>query len=69
MPISVGIDVGGTKILGIAVEDTGRRVGDEVRRPTPRGTDALYDAIFGFIRAVREDGKIDVGLDRAGFHR
>ena len=74
MALSVGVDVGGTKILAIAVEESGRRVGDEVRRPTPNGTDALLDTIVGVIAEVRGSvGAVDVvglgipGLvDRAG---
>ena len=30
---------------------------------------AAGQTLQGYIRAVREDGKIDLGLDRAGFHR
>ncbi|MEY2448438.1 MAG: hypothetical protein QOH79_1914, partial [Acidimicrobiaceae bacterium] len=30
----MGVDVGGTKILAIAVDETGRRIGNEARRPT-----------------------------------
>lgn len=53
MGLSVGVDVGGTKILAIAVDDTGRRIGNEVRRPTPRGSDALFDAMVGAVLEVR----------------
>jgi len=53
MSLSVGVDVGGTKILAIAVDEEGRRVGTEVRRPTPRGADALFDALVGVISEVR----------------
>ena len=49
MGLSVGVDVGGTKILAIAVEESGRRIGNEVRRPTPRGADALFDTMVGVI--------------------
>src|SRR5438477_6066828 len=68
MATSVGVDVGGTKILAIAVEDTGRRVGKEVRRPTPHGTTALLDAIVGVVCAVHASaGEIDaVGLGSPG---
>src|SRR5581483_7333691 len=68
MSLSVGVDVGGTKILAIAVEDSGRRVGKEVRRPTPQGTDALLDAIVGVITEVRASaGDLDaVGLGVPG---
>jgi len=68
MAVAVGIDVGGTKILGIAVEDSGRRVGVEVRRPTPHGASALLDTIVGVIAEVRASaGDIDaVGLGIPG---
>jgi glucokinase len=61
MTTSVGVDVGGTKILAIAVEESGRRVGEEVRRPTPHGTTALLDAIVGVITEVRASaGDVEV---------
>src|SRR4051812_18034215 len=60
MALSVGVDVGGTKILAIAVDESGRRIGNEVRRPTPHGSDALFDAIVGVITEVRAHaGDID----------
>src|SRR5436190_6307017 len=68
MATAVGVDVGGTKILGIAVEDTGRRVGVEVRRATPHGAPALLDAIVGVIAEVGASaGAVDaVGLGIPG---
>lgn len=53
MALSVGVDVGGTKVLAMAVDESGRRVGDEARVPTPRGADALLDAIVGLVESVR----------------
>jgi glucokinase len=53
MALSVGVDVGGTKVLAIAVDETGRRVGNEARRPTPRGAEALLDVMVGVITEVR----------------
>jgi glucokinase len=53
MALSIGVDVGGTKVLAIAIDESGRRVGNEARRPTPRGSDALLDAIVGVITEVR----------------
>jgi len=38
--IAVGIDVGGTKCLGVAVDATGEIVAEE-RRPTPRGDGSI----------------------------
>src|SRR5262245_24583701 len=53
MALSIGVDVGGTKVLAIAIDESGRRVGNEARRPTPRGSDALLDAIVGVISETR----------------
>src|SRR5688500_197897 len=53
MTYTVGVDVGGTKILAIAVDEAGHRVGQEVRRPTPQGTEALFDALIGVLSEVR----------------
>src|SRR6187401_2040745 len=71
---SVGVDVGGTKILAITVDERGRQLGEAVRRPTPRGGDAILDAIVESVADVcRSVGSVDVvgvgipGLvDRAG---
>jgi glucokinase len=46
MALAAGIDVGGTKCLGVVVDASGA-VGAETRRPTPRGGDALIDALAG----------------------
>jgi len=53
MALSIGVDVGGTKVLAIAIDESGRRVGNEARRSTPRGSDALLDVIVGVITEVR----------------
>ena len=68
MGLSVGVDVGGTKILAIAIDETGRRIGNEVRRPTPRGAEALFDAMVGAILEVRASaGDLDaVGVGVPG---
>jgi glucokinase len=68
MALSVGVDVGGTKILAIAVDESGRRIGNEVRRPTPQGADALFDAMVGVVSEVRAStGDIDaVGVGVPG---
>jgi glucokinase len=41
---AAGIDVGGTKCLGVVVDRAGEVV-SESRRPTPRGGDALIDSL------------------------
>ena len=40
----LGLDLGGTKVLGVAMAEDGAVVG-ECRRPTPRGEAALMDAL------------------------
>ena len=50
-----GVDIGGTKVLGIAVDPADpRTVVDEVRVPTPDGGDELMDAIAGVVRTLGE---------------
>lgn len=66
--LSVGVDVGGTKILAVAIDEEGRRIGNEVRRPTPRGTVALFDALIGVLTEVRASaGDVDaIGIGAPG---
>lgn len=40
----VGIDVGGTKVLGVVLDPAGEVV-EELRRPTPRGDDSVAELI------------------------
>lgn len=74
---AVGVDVGGTKLLAVAVDHTGSPV-DEVRVPTPRGGDAIVEAIvalgvdapalgLGVAGLVDRDGVLRVGPNLPGF--
>ncbi|MEO6157467.1 MAG: ROK family protein [Ilumatobacteraceae bacterium] len=47
----VGIDVGGTKCLAVALDETGQIVA-ELRRATPRGPEALLSELVGIIAEV-----------------
>lgn len=48
MTLRIGVDVGGTKILAVAVDDSGREVA-RLRRPTGRGGDAVADGVAAVV--------------------
>lgn len=71
----LGIDVGGTKILGVVVDPDGT-VLREFRRPTPRGDDSLLPLVGAVAEVATElgaTGQLGVGIpglvDRAGVAR
>ena len=43
-PRRLGIDVGGTKCLGVILDPSGAVI-EEQRRPTPNGPDAIIDTL------------------------
>jgi glucokinase len=57
----VGVDVGGTKCLGVALDTDGTIV-DEARIPTPEDADELVAAIVDIGRRLGADGAIGVGV-------
>ena len=64
---TVGVDLGGTKCLGVVVDDNGSIV-DELRVPTPRGEEAIV-AVLGDVAAElmgRHDGIAGVGVGVPG---
>jgi glucokinase len=65
MSSCAGIDVGGTKILGVALDALGVPIGEPVRVPTPAGDEALFDAMVSVVEAL--GGGFDaVGVGVAG---
>ncbi|HEX5366066.1 MAG TPA: ROK family protein [Acidimicrobiales bacterium] len=72
-----GVDVGGTKILGVAVDPAEpTTVVAEVRVATPGGRTAVLDAVAGVVRALEREvdvGAVGVGIaglvDRQGVLR
>lgn len=57
----LGIDVGGTKCLGVILDASGAVI-EEQRRPTPKGPDAIIDAIAELANAMRPWDSIGVGV-------
>jgi glucokinase len=56
----IGIDVGGTKCLGVALDSTGK-VAREVRRPTPHA-DQLVDQLWEMYEELGADGALGIGV-------
>ena len=73
--ISIGLDVGGTKVLGVAIDpvDPATVIAEE-RVPTPEGGEGLVDTLLEVVAALAADGcepaAVGVGVpglvDRAG---
>lgn len=57
----IGIDVGGTKCLGVVLDESGDVV-EEQRRPTPRGTDAFVDTLAELAGALGVTDSLGVGV-------
>ena len=55
---TIGVDVGGTKVLGVVVDRAGAIV-DEHRVPTPRGGPAIVDAIVDVADRLRADHEVE----------
>lgn len=63
---TVGVDVGGTKCLAVALE--AGRIIDERRVPTPAGEPAVLDAVAGVVAEVAGTGQLrGVGIGMPGF--
>jgi glucokinase len=62
--VRVGIDVGGTKALGVVLDAAGAVVAEE-RRPTPRGDHSLgplVDTLVDLARELGVDGSLGIGV-------
>lgn len=60
----IGIDVGGTKALGVALDESGAVIAQD-RRLTPRGDDSLeplVDMLVELARSLGVDGSLGVGV-------
>ena len=56
-----GIDVGGTKLLGVLLDGSGS-VLNEIRRPTPVGADALIDGLAALAGELGSWDSLGIGL-------
>ena len=66
MARTVGIDVGGTKMLAVALDKAGN-VSEPRRVPTPESAAALIDAFVAVVDAQRADAPVDaVGVGAPG---
>lgn len=66
MARTVGVDVGGTKMLALAVDDGGQVAGER-RVPTPDTAAALIDAFVAVVEDQGSDGPVDaVGVGAPG---
>lgn len=67
MGAAVGVDVGGTKLLGVVVDtDDPAVVLDEARVPTPVGAEAVVDAIVTVVGALDDGSAAPVGVGVPG---
>jgi glucokinase len=57
----IGIDVGGTKCLGVVLDDTGEII-EEQRRPTPPGTGAFVDTLAELASALGVTDSLGIGV-------
>jgi glucokinase len=60
-PRRIGIDVGGTKCLGVVLDDAGTVI-EERRRPTPRGPDAIVDTLTELATSLGVHGWLGIGV-------
>ena len=66
MARTVGVDVGGTKMLAVTVDGAGNVTGDR-RVPTPDTAEGLIDAYVAVVDHQRTDGPVDaVGVGAPG---
>ena len=67
MTHTIGVDIGGTKILAVVIDPGAGALETvvEVRRPTPRGRDAVVQAIVDVVRSARTEAR-GVAVDAVG---
>ncbi|MEV0369431.1 ROK family glucokinase [Streptomyces sp. NPDC050636] len=67
MGLTIGVDIGGTKIAAGVVDEEGSIL-ETCKVPTPQATDALTEAIADAVRTVGADHQVEaVGIGAAGY--
>ena len=67
MTLSIGVDVGGTKVAAGVVNEQGEIL-QRVRRPTPRqDSDAFIATIAACVNDLKSSGATTVGIGQAGY--
>lgn len=61
LPRRIGIDVGGTKCLGVVLDDAGLVI-EEQRRPTPRGPEAIVDTLAELATSLGVQDWLGIGV-------
>ena len=62
---TIGIDVGGTKVLGVRIDDAGS-IEQELRVATPTTSDDLVSAMIDLARRLRADDTVGIGAGVPG---
>ncbi|MGH3357982.1 MAG: ROK family protein, partial [Nocardioidaceae bacterium] len=68
MGLTIGVDIGGTKIAAGVVDESGRVVEDDLRDTPATDPAALAVAVADLVDGLRENRSVDaVGIGAAGF--
>lgn len=68
MTLTIGIDVGGTKIAGGVVDESGTLIEERRVESPARDADAIESAITDLVAALRRDHEVEaVGIGAAGY--
>jgi glucokinase len=65
VPVAVGIDLGGTKIAGIRMNERGEILARQ-ESPTPEEPSAILDALDGLATALSDRDTVAIGVGAAG---
>lgn len=64
-PMAVGLDLGGTKLLGVVIDDQGRVI-NRVRHPSPHGAEEVIALAASIVDKLCPDASVPVGFGLPG---